>query len=585
MVKGILSKAWLALVILALTGILVPGCGTTAHREIKNPDTFISATIGSPDTLDPAAAYDTASGEAIELVYDTLIWYDGESTTEFKPVLATEWNISPDGKTYRFKIRENVKFSNGNTLTPEDVEYSFERAMVQDYVGGPIWMFFEPLFGTTSSRDDEGNLMPLDELKSAVNVDGQWVQFNLHTPYEPFLQILCGTWASIMDKEWCIENGDWDGTQESYEALNNPESDAWPLHSKMMGTGPFKLEYWDEGIDIAFVRNENYWGDGPNFSRVEIKVVEEWTTRKLMLENGDADWAYVPIEYYGEMEGVPNLKVYKDLPLVQLDGFFYVYDISETSPYIGSGKLDGAGIPTDFFTDVNVRKAFTYCFDWDAFIDQVMGGHALQPASPVVKGLSYYNPNLDTKYHKDLAMAEQLFKQAWNGQLWEKGFTMTLAYNSGNTTRKTACEILANNINSLNPKFHVEVAAQEWSSYSAQFVQHNIPCFQIGWLPDFMDAHNFIVPWMSSSGYWAYFQGYSNPEADELIERGIHSTDPNERQQIYDRLAQIYYDDCPGILLDQPIGNRYFQDWVQGYYYNPAEPNQAGRIQDLNKRY
>jgi ABC-type transport system substrate-binding protein len=90
---------------------------------------------------------------------------------------------------------------------------------------------------------------------------------------------------------------------------------------------------------------------------------------------------------------------------------------------------------------------------------------------------------------------------------------------------------------------------------------------------------------MSSSGYWAYFQSYSNPQADDLIARGIASTSPSERQQIYDQLAQIYYDDCPGLLLDQPIGNRYFQDWVQGYYYNPAEPDQAGRIQDLKKKY
>lgn len=571
--------------ILVTFTLIFAGCGPA--KEIKNPTTFIEATIGDPDTLDPAAAYDTASGEAIELVYDTLITYNKESTTSYVPVLATEWTISTDGKTYRFHIRKNVKFSNGNDLAPSDVEYSFERGMVQDYSAGPQWMLFEPFFGGTafgsSSRDADGKLMPLSQLTSAVNVDGEWVQFNLATPYEPFLQILCGSWGSIVDKEWCIEQGDWDGTQASYEKLNNPESDAWPMHAKMMGTGPFVFDYWDQAVEISFSRNDNYWRKKANFEKVVIKNVGEWTTRKLMLENGDADWVYVPVEYYSEMDGVTGLTVYRDLPLVQLDSFFFVYHISNQSSFIGSGKLDGQGIPLDFFTDINVRKAFCYSFNWDQYIQQVMQGHGIQPDSPIVKGLSYYNADLP-KYSFDTAKAEQYFKTAWNGQVWEKGFTMTLAYNSGNTTRKTACDILAANINALNSKFHVTVAAQEWTSYNSQWRKYLLPCFQVGWLPDYLDAHNFIVPWMASYGPFSKFQGYGSPAIDELIAKGIGSTSSTERQSIYNQLAQQYYNDAPGILLVQPTGNRYFKDWIQGFFFNPAETNQASNPYNLSKK-
>jgi len=143
MKKRILIYSVLA-VLLGTILIFTGACGE--KKEIKNPDTFIQATIGDPDTLDPAAAYDTTSAQHIELVYDTLIRFDGESTTKYKPWLATEWNVSADGKTYRFHIRKGVKFSNGNTLTPADVEYSIERGMVQDYSAGPQWMFFEPFF-------------------------------------------------------------------------------------------------------------------------------------------------------------------------------------------------------------------------------------------------------------------------------------------------------------------------------------------------------------------------------------------------------------------------------------------------------
>ena len=184
--------------------------------DIKNPDTFIIADIADIASLDPAYGYDTASAGQIENIYETLIEFDSDSTSEFIPSLATEWTISEDGKTYRFKIREGVSFHNGNPLTPEDVEYSFERGMVQDYPLGPQWMFFEPLFGlgNYTSRTDNG-LIPLEEIKNKVEVDGQWVQFNLATPYEPFLQILASSWGSIVDMDWCIENGDWNGTEES----------------------------------------------------------------------------------------------------------------------------------------------------------------------------------------------------------------------------------------------------------------------------------------------------------------------------------------------------------------------------------
>ncbi|MFC1897255.1 ABC transporter substrate-binding protein [Chloroflexota bacterium] len=584
----LLKISWLFLVLLLVAILFLPACTeSTPKREIKNPDTFIAAGIGGPETLDPAAAYDSASGEVLQMVYETLIYYDGESTTEYVPVLADKWEVSDDGMTYRFHIREGVYFHDGSELTPEDVEYSFERSLVQDYVGAPTWMLYEPLLGIgTSSHLDDDSLRPLSDLTSVVEVvDDNWVEFYLVAPYEPFIQILCGWWGSIVDKDWGIENDDWDGTQASYEELNNPEANDWPLDLITNGTGPFELEYWEKAVEVSMVRNDSYWRDPASFERFIIKDVPEWTTRKLMLENGDCDWAYVSTINYSEMENPVNLTVYEDLPLVQCEGFFFNQGISEESTLIGSGQLDGLGIPTDFFADEDVRKGFTYSFDWEAYIDEAMMGYGVQPASPVVKGLSYYNPDLDTLYTHDPVKAEEHFKAAFDGELWEKGFTLVLAYNSGNDTRKVASEILADKISALNPKFKVTSSPQEWSSYGSQMYSRVLPLFQVGWLPDFMDAHNFMYTFIHEGGYWAYFQSYNNPTANELVERAISSTDSTERQDIYDELAQIYYDDCVGILLVQPTANRYFQDWVEGFYFNPANAANYGWVYSLSKEY
>jgi len=582
------GKAWLFVVALVIAAMVLPACAAEEAApevtvEIKNPDTFIYATIGDTDSLDPAYAYDTASGEKIQAIYETLIFFDGESTQDFVPVLATEWNISEDGKTYRFKIREGVKLHNGNDLTPEDVEYSIERGMVQDYGGGPQWMLFEPLFGTDthSSRTDDG-LIPLEDIKSKVEVDGQWVQFNLVAPYAPFLQILSNTWGSIVDKEWAIDNGDWDGTQVSYEELNDPPAGGSPLQAITNGTGPFKLERWESGIETSLVRNDNYRGEPANFERVIIKVVDEWTTRKLMLEAGDTDSVYVPRAYIEELEGVEGLLVYKDLPTLQVDAIFFQFAINEESIYVSSGKLDGNGIPLDFFTDINVRKGFAYAFDWDVFIDEVLMGEGVQAGSPIIEGLGYVNPN-QPMYEYDPDKAEEYFKAAWDGAVWENGFQFTATYNVGNDTRKTALEILQKNLLDINENFHIAIQPVQWPTFLRGMIAQTLPLFVIGWLADYPDAHNFAFPFMHSGGTFSGWQNYSDPHVDALIGDGIGATDPTERETIYYELERIYYDDVPSIALAQPSGRRYFRSWVKGFYYNPVLPSQLGNIYALSK--
>ena len=579
------NTIWFLLSALIVLAMIVPAaCAEEAKPEIKTPDIFVEATIGDPDSLDPAYAYDTASGELIEAIYEPLIYYDGEKTDEYVPVLATEWNVSDDAKTYRFKIREDVKFHNGNDLTPEDVEYSFERGMVQDYVAGPQWMLFEPLLERSSSRGAGGTLIPLSDITSAVQVDGQWVQFNLKQRYAPFLQVLSQTWASIVDKEWCIAQGDWDGTQASYEALNGPAANQTPLNAKTNGTGPFKLETWEPGI-VTLARNDSYWSTKANFTKFVYKVVSEWTTRKLMLTEGDCDWAYVPRANIGELEDLKglNLKLYQDLPQMRFDVFNFTYQVDAQSDWVGSGKLDGNGIPLDFFTDKDLRIGFNYAFDWETYIQDACLGELEQMASPVVVGLPYYNKDQE-KYSLNLDLAKEHLQAAWGGQVWEKGFKFTLTYNTGNLERKTACDILKNNLAQINSKFQVTVQAIEWSEFLDQYQASLLPMFQLGWQADFPDPHNFVQPFMDSAGVYANAQGYSNPEVDALIKEGI-GADSARRQDIYYELQKIYHEDPPGIALGQILGRRYFKAWVKGYIFNPIDPADIGHVYRLSKEY
>ncbi len=573
-----------ALLVIAAGIMLVAGMAVVSTAEVKNPDTLIVADIGTVDSLDPAWAYDTASGARIFNIYETLITFKGGSTDEFVPLLATKVPtvenglISPDGLTYTFPIRKGVKFHNGEPLTPEDVEYSFERAMVQDRDGGPVWMLYEPLLGIHGSRDGNGNIIiDFEDIDRAVEVEGGSVVFHLKQPYPPFLAILANTWGSIVNKKFCVENGDWPGTADTWKEYNNPEPGKETLHGIACGTGPFKLERWEPGVETVIVRFDDYWREPARLKRVMWKVVDEWTTRKLMFLAGDADIIYVPHAYVQELEGVKGINVAKNLPTLALSAAFFNFDINpEGNADIGSGKLDGEGIPPDFFADKDVRLGFAYSFDWETYLRDVFHNEALKPVGPIPEGIAYRNPDQET-YYFDPAKAKAHFKKAWDGKVWEKGFKFTLLYNSGNTQREIAARIFEENVEALNPKFQIEVRPVDWSAYLKELVNRRLTLFIIGWLPDYADPHNFVHPFMHSQGDFSSFQSYSNPIVDELINRGIRTVDPEKRRSIYYQLQWIYHEDVPSVPLYQELVRHYERDWVHGWYYNPIYPN--GEIQ------
>ncbi|ACL69248.1 ABC transporter substrate-binding protein [Halothermothrix orenii] len=576
---------------------------------VNNPDTYVHVTIGDQSTLDPHYSYDTGSSELIYQVYETLIDYKGSSVTEFKPLLSTKVPsvenglIKDGGKTYIFPIRQGVKFSNGNPLTPEDVEYSFERALILDRAYGPIWMFYEPLFGLGSLSDltkkvvgveDPKKLTPEQsakvyaEIDKKIEVDGNNVVFHLENPYPPFLNILAkgASWASILDKEWSIEQGAWDGSPETIAKYHDPVKEDDPLFNKMMGTGPFILVEWVNGDHVIFKRNDNYWREPANFKTVIIKNVDEPTTRILMLKRGDADSISLDYQYFNQIEGVEGIKITRGIPVLQNMTMLFNWDInSKGNEYIGSGKLDGNGIPPDFFTDVHVRRAFSYCFNYEAFIEQVRDGQSMKLRGPIVSPLLGYDENSPV-YKLDLEKAEEEFKKAWDGKVWEKGFELTITYNAGNMARKTAADIFKTYIEQINPKFKVNTQVVQWSTFLDQSHRGLLPLQIGGWLADFPDPHNFVQPFIHSQGYYAGKRGENYQKwavevgIDDLIEKGITTQDKEEREKIYKKLQQMSHDYAIDVWIDQPLSARIERSWVKGWYPNSMRPGQDFYILD-----
>lgn len=577
------------LILLEPTGLLsMIASGQSAEEEILNPDTLIHAAATEPTSLDPAVRPWGINGEIIFNVYETLIFWDGEDPNSLIPQLSTfvpsvdnglilEY---PDGSvTYQFPIRQGVKFHTGDDLTAEDVEYSFERSMIQDEAGR---MILEPLLGVNSMdklAEQYGDFKACEMVKKAVWVEGGTVIFRLVAPFTPFLQILAHPLASIVDKEWAMGIGGWMADSDNWRKWQYSDS----LYSVMNGTGAFKLEEWISGNRITLQRFEDYWNGPAVLERFIVSFVANSATRVAMLQAGDADIISIPTGLEDQYAStlIPLMEegtVFspRGLPLPKQDAVFFNQAVDQTSPYIGSGRLDGQGIPPDFFSDIELRTAFNYAFDWDTFIQAAFHGEAWQSTGPIPEGLfdlEFGNP----VYTHDLQEAGYYFKQARGGEVWRNGFKFSVVVPAPFNEWRIAVEILKANIERLSPKFVMEIVVVDYASYFALFADKQLPIFMQGRLGDYHDPHNWVWSFMHSNSSFAQWQGISNPEWDQLIEEAAQNLDPEKRKEIYGILQREAYDEAIAVWLCQPLGSCYFRSWVQGWYNNPAYPTGSFR--------
>ena len=551
---------------------------TCACAEKQDNDTLVVAHSGEMQSLDPVFSYDGVTQGMMINVYDTLLKFNGVSMTEFLPSLATQVPtvenglISKDGLTYTFPIRKGVKFHDGTEMTPEDVRYSLLRFMLSDVSGGPSSLLLEPILGYTSTRDDNGNIIVnFKEAAEAVQVQGDNVVIRLKKPFAPFLGVLA-RWGYVVPKKWVAEHGGWDGTEETWKQFNNFEKQSSYLFDHMNGTGPFKLVRWDiSGRRLQLAANEEYYEGAPRLKNIHMMTVTEPSTLRLLLEGGDADIAEIPPQYAEQLKGNPNIVVYDNLPRLRTDPviFFTLNVNANGNPDIGSGKLDGNGIPPNFFSDPDVRKGFEYAFDYDAFLKEGLSGRGARAYGPAPEGLVFYDKE-DPHYDFDLKKAEEHFKKAWGGKVWDKGFALTITYNTGGFPRQMAAEMLKRNIESLNPNFKVDVRGVMWASFLEKTAARQMPVWVRGWVADYADPHNFYFNFMHSDGRYSQAQGYQNPRADELISKAVAETDKDKRAEYYKKLHKIAYEDAMQIYTVHPSGLWAMRSRVKGFYDNPV---------------
>jgi peptide/nickel transport system substrate-binding protein len=565
---------------------------------VKNPDTFIMATIGEPQTLDPAIDYESAGGEILMNVYENLIWFNGASAVDLVPILAlavptiANGLISADGMNYSFQLRQGVKFHDGTNMTADDVIYSIQRLCALFTPRTPAWMMeqvldynvgnamyrgynitkWEARFGPVPAYLKVGlptsgaHVLTAADVRTvvanAVTSNSTYnVTFRLTMPYPAFLQILSYTDANIVSKDYVVANGD------AY------------MKTHTCGTGPYKLVSWEKNSAIRLVRNDDYWRTPAKIKNVVILKIEDVNSRQLMLKAGDADSAYIPIQFQDQFADTSQFRIKKGLPTFQIDfiGFNQLINVSELKGLYGSGVVSGIPIQTvsgseysDFFADIHVRKAFAMAINYTQYIASAFLGNAQQINGPIPDGMFGYNASIPKMPYDWAAAKDNLSKGVVD---WiANGFKIPMFYNAGNSYREAAMNMFKDSIESMSPgKITLDIKPVDWAVYMD--ISSEVPCpypmICVGWQIDYADPDDFVLPFMNSGYCFAPPQNYVNLTVDALIAEAASETNLTKRAELYTNITWAAYYDVPYVWLIQAKNFHVERSWVQGYYYNP----------------
>jgi peptide/nickel transport system substrate-binding protein len=567
---GKICPVALVLVLLLASILVIPNSSGDSSGE-----TFVRATIGGPSNLDPAVNYDSSGGEVIQNVYESLLWYDGSSTSLI-PKLATEvptldnGGMSSDGLTYTFYLRDGVKFHNGDVLTADDVTYSIKRALMINIKGGPAWMLGQVLIPDYYLYDGSNYtglpaFIPESECAKAIWAKGPLeVQFNLTRPYPAFNSVMAYTVSSVISKRFVEECG---GIV--------PGEQNWNVSQSTCGTGPYYLGSFTPGVSVNLERFDDYWGGPASIPHVIIQTIDDYGTMLMMLQNGDADSAAISRAAEADVSFDPNLRAVKDYPTFSMEflGFNQQIDMNY-NPAAGTDT-----VPSDFFADSSVRKAFAYAFDYDSYIANCYLGGAIKPNGVIPQGMFGYDSSIPY-YDYDLTMAALYLNSAVadpdSGETWgERGFTITVMYNSGNYMREMECQLLKAGMENLTSlglvtgTVQVNIMALDWSIYMDAQSNKGLPIFFLGWMPDYADPDDYVVPFLQSAGVYARWCSISDGYLDSRITAASSELDPGNRAVFYTNISSYVYDQCFYLWTAQPLSFHVERTWVQGYYYNP----------------
>lgn len=505
------------------------------NSDISNKDT-LKINIGTePPSLDWSLATDSTSFTILNNIMEGLTRFSDKHKAE--PALAKSWEVSEDGKTYTFHLREKAVWTDGKLLRAEDFVYSWSRILNPDT--GADYAYF--LFDIVNAKEYNSGIIN-DPSKLGVNaIDDKTLVVELKRPATYFPGLLTFMATFPMRKDVVESKGS-----------------KWTEPENIVTIGPYKLTNWVHHSLLEIEEFKEYWGEKPKgVKKVKMIMNENQTSTLALYESGELDFL--------DSTGLPPLEI----PRLKNSPEF----ISRTA---FRGFYIGFNTKKKPFDNPDVRKAFGSAIDRKS-ISELIQGAGIPATSWIPENMLAHNPDIGLKFNPEKAR-EYLAKAGFPDG---KGFpNITFLFPDRASNR-----ILAEGLQSMwktHLGVEVKLVNEEWKVYLKTLDTNAPPIFRAGWGADFPDPHNFMNLFECNSGNNE--TGWCNPEYDRLVETAAEEQNPEKRMKLYNKAQKILTEQDVAIVpYINAVQQNMIKPYIKGLEPDPLNLIYFNKVEFVNK--
>ncbi|MED3572897.1 peptide ABC transporter substrate-binding protein [Cytobacillus praedii] len=517
------------LAVILLISTVLAGCGNkkeeaSSSKSEKAEDVNQELTTnlgGEPYTLDPALASDTTSFWVIEHLYEGL--YTRDKDGKVVEGAASKIEVSDDGKTYTFTIRDDAKWSNGDPLTAKDFEYSWKRVLNPETAAYDPSTFYY-IKGAEAYNTGKGSV----EDVGISTTDDQTLVVELNSPLSYFPKIVLEHAYLPVNKNVVEGNKDWAA-----------ESDG------IVTNGAYTVSSWKHNEELILQKSDSFWNaEKITLNKINFKMIEDTTTAYQMYKSGELDFIRnLPLD---SLEQEKSSKEYVNFPSFSV--YTFSFNVNENS--VSNSKI---------------RKAFSYAIDREAITENITKGgeapaYGYVPFGAEAPSGSDFREEAPKYYSFDPKEAKKLLAEGLKEEGWKELPEVTIKYNTADNHKKIAeavQEMIKENLG-----VEIKLENQEWKTYIDTFKQKNFQIARMGWGGNFLDPVGSLDLYTSKNS--GNFTNWSSKKYDELISQSVIEQDAEKRFKILHEAESVLLEEMPIIPVLFSAQNVLISEKVEG---------------------
>jgi len=500
--------------IIPATALLLAGCGPSqvsvnVETNAKSESNRMVLRLGNgsePEDLDPQVITGVPEHHIVMALFEGLVSAD---PTDLHPLpgLADSWNVSNDGRTYTFHLRDGIRWSDGVPITTADFIGSYKRMLTPAFAAQYANFLYDYVVNAKEYYD--GTITDFSQVGFRA-IDERTLEVRLKFPVPYLLNIIAGhqAWTAVPIH-----------IVERFGGLERKSTD-WTRPGNLVGSGPFVLSQWLPDQKVVVERNPYYW-DAKNvrLDAIEFYAISDDAAEERLFRTGQLDMT-------------------NSLPLSKIDVYRQDYpDQLRISPYLGIYYYV-FNIAKPPLNDPRVRKALALAIDREAIVNNVTRGGQRAAYSVSYPNTLGYTPR--ARLTGDIAEAQRLLAEA--GYPGGRGMPpIELLYNTSEAHRSIAEAIQAMWRTNLGVDLRLE--NQEWAVYLSMTEAKNFELARGGWIADYVHPNSLLEIWESRNGN--NHSNWANPEYDRLYQEALAASSEEARYEIYQRMDQILVNEVP----------------------------------------